>query len=63
MAWSDNQFCVNGTCFEPDAMKGGDQPDEAGRKSGCGDGRPDFRQEMKISSSNSTPFSEMSSEG
>ena len=49
--------------LKPDAMKGGDQPDEAGRKSGCGDGRPDFRQEMKISSSNSTPFSEMSSEG
>ena len=30
-------------------------PDKAGRKSGCGAGRPAFLQEMKTSASNSTP--------
>ena len=33
-------------------------PDKAGRKSGCGAGRPAFLQEMKTSASNSTPSHE-----
>ena len=33
-------------------------PEKAGRKSGCGAGRPAFLQEMKTSASNSTPSHE-----